>query len=57
MTRTKLFVGSVMVAAGLLVTGAPLQGQVGPSLGVVDANTVSEADLLKMPHKIGRAHV
>lgn len=50
MTRTKLFVGSVMVAAGLLVTGAPLQGQVGPSLGVVDANTVSEADLLKMPH-------
>jgi DNA uptake protein ComE-like DNA-binding protein len=43
--------GTAAAAAGcalLLTAGA--HGQVGKSLGVVDANLVSEADLLKMPH-------
>jgi len=33
-----------------LVLSARVDGQVGKSLGVVDANLASEADLLKMPH-------
>src|SRR5688500_20191598 len=32
-----------------LLLAAPAAAQVGKSLGVVDANTVSEADLAKMP--------
>jgi DNA uptake protein ComE-like DNA-binding protein len=50
MFRSKLLMGSTLLALGLLLSGAPLQGQVGPSLGVVDANIAPEADLLKMPH-------
>lgn len=42
------------LAAGLIVLGAALSGsahaQVGKSLGVVDANTVPEKQLLAMPH-------
>src|ERR671911_2296403 len=32
-----------------LLLAAPVAAQVGKSLGVVDANTVSEADVAKMP--------
>ena len=46
----KILTGVVAAAAlGLLVT-VNLRAQVGPSLGVVDANLASEADLLKMPN-------
>ena len=38
----------VVIALALLLA-APAAAQVGKSLGVVDANTVSEADLAKMP--------
>jgi DNA uptake protein ComE-like DNA-binding protein len=40
------------VAAGLLVGvfGGAAQAQVGKSVGVVDANTAAEKDLLAMPH-------
>jgi DNA uptake protein ComE-like DNA-binding protein len=41
-------IGAVLVA--LLMASLPAQAQAGKSLGVVDANTVSEQDLLKMPH-------
>jgi DNA uptake protein ComE-like DNA-binding protein len=34
----------------LLVSGVAAHAQVGKSLGVVDANTAGEQDLLKMPH-------
>jgi DNA uptake protein ComE-like DNA-binding protein len=50
MIRSKLILGSSVLALGLLLAGTPLRGQVGPSLGVVDANLAPEADLLKMPH-------
>ena len=50
MIRSKLLLGSMLCAFVLIVAGAPLHGQVGPSLGVVDANTAPEAALLKMPH-------
>jgi DNA uptake protein ComE-like DNA-binding protein len=46
----KLFVGIVGAAACAVLVSVGLQAQVGKSLGVVDANLVSEADLLKMPH-------
>ena len=45
--RMAMMVGSA--ACALLLT-VGVQGQVGKSLGVVDANAASEADLLKMPH-------
>jgi DNA uptake protein ComE-like DNA-binding protein len=38
------------VVFALLVTCAAAQAQVGKSLGVVDANTAPEKDLLTMPH-------
>jgi DNA uptake protein ComE-like DNA-binding protein len=39
-----------LVAFGLaLLLAAPVAAQVGKSLGVVDANTISEADLTKLP--------
>lgn len=42
------FIGAV--AIGVLMTATAAQAQVGKSLGVVDANTVAEKDLLGMPH-------
>jgi DNA uptake protein ComE-like DNA-binding protein len=41
-----------LVAFGMLmlVTAAPARAQVGASLGVMDANTAAEKDLLGMPH-------
>ena len=44
---------STAAAAGVLcmgLLGANVHGQVGKSLGVVDANTAPETELLKMPH-------
>jgi DNA uptake protein ComE-like DNA-binding protein len=38
------------VCAGVLAGSMTASAQVGKSLGVVDANTISEADLLKVPH-------
>jgi DNA uptake protein ComE-like DNA-binding protein len=38
------------IAVTLLLTGAAAQAQVAKSLGVVDANTVGEKELLAMPH-------
>ena len=38
------------VALALAVTAAPVAAQVGKSLGVVDANTAPEKNLLAMPH-------
>ena len=38
------------VVLGLLVTSTVAHAQVGKSMGVVDANTVAEKDLLAMPH-------
>ena len=46
--RTRLAFG-VVVLLMILVPFAPARAQVGKSLGVVDANTASEADLAKMP--------
>jgi DNA uptake protein ComE-like DNA-binding protein len=46
----KTLIGTLMVAVALVVTTGPAAAQVGKSLGVVDANTVAEADLLKVPH-------
>jgi DNA uptake protein ComE-like DNA-binding protein len=40
----------VVVICGVLAASAPAAAQVGKSLGVVDANTVPEKDLLAMPH-------
>jgi len=39
----------ILVFAFALFLAVPAAAQVGKSLGVVDANTVAEADLLKMP--------
>ena len=47
--KTRLTAVFSACALALLVT-INLHGQVGKSLGVVDANTAPEADLLKMPH-------
>lgn len=41
---------TVLALAGLVVAGVPAHGQVGRSLGVVDASTVPETELLAMPH-------
>ena len=38
------------VCAGVLAFTMTATAQVGKSLGVVDANTITEADLLKVPH-------
>lgn len=42
------FIGAVMI--GLLMAATAAQAQVGKSLGVVDANTIGEKELLGMPH-------
>lgn len=47
MTSTRILAAALLVAAAL-VTDA--RAQVGKSLGVVDANTVGEKELLAMPH-------
>ena len=41
---------TIALALALLMTSAVAQAQVGKSLGVVDANTAAEKDLLGMPH-------
>jgi DNA uptake protein ComE-like DNA-binding protein len=46
----KRFVTIVSAIGLALVLSAGVNGQVGKSLGVVDANLAPEADLLKMPH-------
>jgi DNA uptake protein ComE-like DNA-binding protein len=48
----KTSVSAVVMGALVCVTllGTSVRGQVGKSLGVVDANLAPEADLLKMPH-------
>lgn len=38
------------LCVAILLTSVPAQAQVGKSLGVVDANTAAEKDLLAMPH-------
>ena len=42
--------GTVVLAVGVLLMGAPTSAQVGKSQGLMDVNTASEADLLKAPH-------
>ena len=46
--KMQTVLGAVVLA--LAVTAAPVAAQVGKSLGVVDANTAQEKDLLAMPH-------
>jgi DNA uptake protein ComE-like DNA-binding protein len=48
MTQTKYLIAAVLLAVA--ATAVPARAQVGKSLGVVDANTVAEKDLLAMPH-------
>ena len=50
MTLKRLFLFGMSAAALAVFLTAGVQGQVGKSLGVVDANNASEAELLKMPH-------
>ena len=47
-TQTKYLIAAVLLAVA--ATAVPARAQVGKSLGVVDANTVAEKDLLAMPH-------
>lgn len=49
MNATRLLLAIVALMLGLL-SATSAQAQVGKSLGVVDANLVPEADLLKMPN-------
>ena len=46
----KTWIGAIGALACATLVTASLHGQVGKSLGVVDANAAPEADLLKMPH-------
>ena len=46
----KKLTAALSVAVLACAVSVNLQGQVGKSLGVVDANLAPEADLLKMPH-------
>jgi DNA uptake protein ComE-like DNA-binding protein len=46
----KKFAVALSAVGFALVLSARVEGQVGKSLGVVDANLAPEADLLKMPH-------
>lgn len=50
MNWKNVFAASLGALAIVFFVTAQPQGQVGKSLGVVDANTAPEADLLKMPH-------
>jgi DNA uptake protein ComE-like DNA-binding protein len=47
MTALARFLSGLMLAA---LVATPAAAQVGKSLGVADANTISEADLMKVPH-------
>ena len=49
MNLKRILMGTVVALACVTVLPPNLHGQVGKSLGVVDANLASEADLLKMP--------
>ena len=50
-TRITRIGNAMLVVVGLVVvSAAPAGAQVGKSQGVVDANTATEAELLKMPH-------
>jgi len=46
--KTASFMGAAVLALSVMAT--PVAAQVGKSLGVVDANTAPEKDLLAMPH-------
>ena len=46
--KTKYLIAAALLA--VLATAVPAAAQVGKSLGVVDANTAPEKDLLAMPH-------
>ena len=46
--KTKHLVAAALLA--VVATAVPARAQVGKSLGVVDANTAAEKDLLAMPH-------
>jgi DNA uptake protein ComE-like DNA-binding protein len=50
MSSRKALISLAGALAFALVMSAGVQAQVGKSLGVLDANTAPEADLLKMPH-------
>jgi DNA uptake protein ComE-like DNA-binding protein len=50
MSSKKVLLALAGALALALVMSAGVQGQVGKSLGVLDANTAPEAELLKMPH-------
>src|SRR6185503_2778016 len=50
MSLRKTLVGIAGALALAMLMSPGVQGQVGKSLGVVDANLAPEADLLKMPH-------
>src|SRR5262245_65764309 len=49
MTVRTRWARGVLVMMVLALSFVPVHAQVGKSLGVVDANTASEADLAKMP--------
>ena len=46
--KTKHLIAAALLA--VIATAVPAGAQVGKSLGVVDANTAPEKDLLAMPH-------
>ncbi len=48
--KSRCFVVCLAVIAVIAVAGTPLHAQVGKSLGVADANSAAEKDLLGMPH-------
>jgi predicted DNA-binding helix-hairpin-helix protein len=50
MRHGKTWIGAIGALACAALVTVSLHGQVGKSLGVVDANVAPEADLLKMPH-------
>jgi DNA uptake protein ComE-like DNA-binding protein len=48
--NARSFVASLAVIAALAAAGTQVRAQVGKSLGVMDANSAPEKDLLGMPH-------
>ena len=48
--KTKALAGLIAIAATVPMFAPPAHAQVGKSLGVADANTVPEKELLGMPH-------
>jgi DNA uptake protein ComE-like DNA-binding protein len=55
MTSKRFISALAMAATTALWPGAPTSAQVGKSLGVVDANTITEAELAKLPHMTASA--